>query len=255
MTASFGKQILILAPHPDDEIVAACAAIGRARAEGAKVSVLFLTHGCIARKTLWPWQRENYQARLDLRKIEAEETALMLGVKIIGFQNRPTRHLWSELNHVKIEIEDTIKKHQIDQLWVPTYEGGHADHDGLNGLCQTFKHKMSVLEFSEYNYVNKTSNAQTFLAPNGTETTITLTDKEKQTKKMALALYASEQSNLDYVGTDKECFRPLADYDYSKPPHNGKLWYTRFQWVPFPHPRIDFTKPEDVSEKILGSKN
>ena len=41
----FGQRILILVPHPDDEVVAGCAAIGRAQAAGAKIFALYLTHG------------------------------------------------------------------------------------------------------------------------------------------------------------------------------------------------------------------
>ena len=43
-----------------------------------------------------------------------------------------------------------------------------------------------------------------------------------------------------------EALRPLAPYDYGAPPHPGRLWYARFQWVPFRHPQVDFTRPADV---------
>ena len=79
---------------------------------------------------------------------------------------------------------------------------------------------------------------------------IELTDAERELKQKVLALYVSEKSNLNYVKTDRESYRPLAAYDYTKPPHPEKLWYTRFQWVPFRHPRVDFTKPAEVSQAI-----
>ena len=37
MTSKFGSSILILVPHPDDEVVGFAAAIGRAKAAGAKI--------------------------------------------------------------------------------------------------------------------------------------------------------------------------------------------------------------------------
>ena len=43
------RRILILAPHPDDEIVACGIAALRARAAGARVFVLYLTTGIPAR--------------------------------------------------------------------------------------------------------------------------------------------------------------------------------------------------------------
>lgn len=41
----FGQRVLILVPHPDDEVVGAAAAIARARAQGAAVTGVFLTTG------------------------------------------------------------------------------------------------------------------------------------------------------------------------------------------------------------------
>src|SRR5205823_9796815 len=51
------RRILVLAPHPDDEIVACGIAALRARAAGAQVFVLYLTTGVPVRGVLWPWQR------------------------------------------------------------------------------------------------------------------------------------------------------------------------------------------------------
>jgi len=54
------------------------------------------------------------------------------------------------------------------------------------------------------------------------------------------------------VTTEREALRPLATYDYAAAPHAGKLWYARFQWVPFRHPQVDFTKPETVSRALAS---
>ncbi len=50
----FGRRILILIPHPDDEVVGAALAIRRAVKNGALVFGLDLTHGCPPREALWP---------------------------------------------------------------------------------------------------------------------------------------------------------------------------------------------------------
>ena len=67
----FAARILILAPHPDDEVVGCCAAIGRARAAGARVFVLTLTTGVPERALLWPWQRPGHPLRVERRRAEA----------------------------------------------------------------------------------------------------------------------------------------------------------------------------------------
>jgi LmbE family N-acetylglucosaminyl deacetylase len=68
-------RILVLAPHPDDEIVACGIAASRARAIGARVFVLYLTTGIPATEALWPWQRAGHAARVSRRRAEAHAAA------------------------------------------------------------------------------------------------------------------------------------------------------------------------------------
>jgi LmbE family N-acetylglucosaminyl deacetylase len=286
LTSNFGNRILILAAHPDDEVVACAAASGRAKQKGSEVFVFYLTNGCIARETLWPWQRKNYVPNLMLRFSEAEQTARLLGLAPVGWSSRPARHLWRSLPTVLADVRQAVAAHKIDQLWVPAYEGGNADHDALNAIGHVLntiigKERQSpppltgsgpkvpdarrdwdrggackavspppVLEFAEYNFSGGKTRSQEFPLPNGSEQIIILTPEEQKKKRAALALYVSEKQNLNYVRVEHECYRPLAAYDYSKPPHPGKLWYARFQWIPFRHPRADFTKPKEVSAAI-----
>ena len=250
MHEPFGARILVLVPHPDDEVVAAAASLGRAKQQGAALFALYLTDGCLSRETMWPWRRADHAAAVARRRAEAERAAALLGLAPVGWGDRPARFLWREMSAVHAEIKAAIAAHKPDQIWAPAYEGGNPDHDALNALGQAFVDELNVLEFAEYNYCGGKARAQEFPYPNGTETIVELTTAERQTKRALLRVYASEQNNLGYVGIDRECFRPLAVYDYSRPPHPGTLWYARFQWVPFRHPRVDFTPPEEVSKAI-----
>jgi hypothetical protein len=139
-------------------------------------------------------------------------------------------------------------------LWAPAYEGGHQDHDVTNFIASLFKMRMAVWEFSEYNFFDAQVRRNAFPEPKGTEQTLTLDDFEKSFKHRMLAVYSSERRNLSYVGLEQECFRPIAKYDYTRSPHEGRLFYQRFQWVPFPHPQIDRCTPTDVSRRIAGFK-
>jgi LmbE family N-acetylglucosaminyl deacetylase len=247
----FGRRILVFVPHPDDEIVACAAAIGRAKEQGAEIFAAYLTDGCIARETLWPWRRKHHADDVARRRAEADAAAECLGVAPVGWGARPARRLWRELPRVHAEMRAAIEACAADQIWVPAYEGGNPDHDGLNALGQLFTDRLSVLEFAEYNFLGGRARAQQFPFPDGSERTIFLTPGEQERKRALLGLYASEQRNLNYVGIVEECYRPLAVYDYSQPPHSGTLWYARFQWVPFRHPRVDFTRPGEVSQAIV----
>ena len=249
--ASFGRSILILAPHPDDEVVGFSAAIGRAQAAGAVVRVIFLTHGCVERDAMWPWERGRYESAVATRWAEAEAACALLGLEAVGWSDRPARHLWRSLDNAESDVRAVLANRETDQIWTPAFEGGNPDHDGTNALAHRLADDgHSVLEFAEYNWAGGKVRSHAFPTPNGSEEILTLTEAERARKREALAAYASERGNLGYVGVEREAFRPLASYDYARPPHPGKLWYARFQWVPFRHPMIDFTRPEAVSAAL-----
>lgn len=250
MSALFGQRILLLVPHPDDEVVACAATIRRAQAEGATLFAAYLTTGCVSASIVWPWQRTAHASKVATRRQEAEKVALALGITPVLWSERPARFLWRCLPQVLEEALQLIEQHSIDQVWVPAYEGGNADHDGLNAVGANLSTIVSVLEFAEYNWLNGCCQNNRFPAPTPDTLTFDLTPEERAVKQQLLGLYASERRNLSYVATTRESFRPLASYDYSRPPHPGLLWYRRFQWVPFHHPDVDRTRDVQVSRAI-----
>ena len=86
MTGAAGR-VLILAPHPDDEIVACGIAASRAIAAGARVFVLHLTTGVPPETALWRWQRPSYPERVWRRQEEALGVSRWLGAEIVGFRD------------------------------------------------------------------------------------------------------------------------------------------------------------------------
>ena len=253
MAVVFGRSILILAPHPDDEAVGFGAAIGRARAAGASVRAIFLTHGCIDRRSMWPWERRRYEAVVARRRTEAETACKLLGLEPVAWSDRPARHLWRQLAEAETEARAVVAKFGVDQIWAPAFEGGNPDHDGANLIARRLADEgASVLEFAEYNLAGGRINSHAFPHANGSEEMLTLSAAEREAKRRALAAYVSERGNLGYVRLEREVMRPLARYDYAAPPHPGKLWYNRFQWVPFRHPMVDYTPPEEVRTALAA---
>jgi len=244
-----GQRILVLIPHPDDEAVGCAAAIEKARQQGARVFSAYLTCGVPAPEMLWPWQRKSHIRRVLRRRQEANRAANALGLEIASDQQIPTRTLRLALEGTHRLIQRLIRHLSIDMLWTPAYEGGHQDHDVTNFLASTFRSMLPLWEFSEYNFAGGRARSQEFFSPNGSEKTILLTEEEQRRKRATLGLYRSERANLRHIWIEKEVFRPLAEYDYSQPPHSGKLFYQRFQWMPF-HPQVDSTKPEAVCQAM-----
>lgn len=248
----FGKRILVLSAHPDDEAVGASAAIGRARARGAEVLAAFLTNGIPAIDRFWPWQRAGHSERVTRRWAECEAAARLLGYGIAFRQDIATRTLKSALAGTRARIAETIQRAGIDMLWAPAFEGAHQDHDAANCLAASFAGRLPVWEYAEYSNAGGRTSSQRFFAPNGTETVLELTEAETREKRAAMALYASERGNLAHIEARREAFRPLPQYDYARPPHAGVLFYQRFQWVWPRHPRVDYTKPEEVAAALAA---
>src|SRR5690349_10769367 len=97
-------RILVLIPHPDDEVVGCAAATARVRREGARLFGLYLTTGIAPREALWPWQRPRYAALVARRRAEARFAAARLGIEALHFSERPSRRLKNHLTEAAAEL-------------------------------------------------------------------------------------------------------------------------------------------------------
>ena len=243
------RRILILAPHPDDEIVACGIAARRARVAGARIFVLFLTTGVPAPEALWPWQRSGHATRVARRREEARAAAALIG-EPIGFLDYPSRQLRHHLVAAAIETGRTIAECGAGEVWVTAFEGAHQDHDAANALAAQFADLVPVYEFAAYNLAGGRVRSNEFPGRQKGDRTFDLTAAEATLKQRALACYASERGNLKHIKMAQESWRPLPEYDYGAPPHAGRLFRERFHWVPFRHPRVDFDTSATVYADI-----
>ena len=246
----FADAILILAPHPDDEVVGCAAAIGRARQKGAALSVLFLTDGIPAAPSLWPWDRAGRPARVACRRREAGEAAEALGIDIVGFAGRPSRTLRLDLDNARAEIAAAIRSTAAGMLWVPAFEGAHQDHDAANLLAASFAPDLPVWEFAEYAFLQGRPVSNRFADETGA-TVLELSAAERDAKAACLRLYRSERGNLGHIASMREALRPLQGHGHGCA-HDTRPFWARFQWVPFRHPRVDFTPPERVAADLAA---
>jgi LmbE family N-acetylglucosaminyl deacetylase len=202
---------------------------------------------------MWPWARDRYEAAVGRRRAEAERATAALGVEVVGWTLRPARHLWRELDAGEAEVRRAVAAVGADQIWTTAYEGGNPDHDGANAIASRLAADgVEVLEFAEYNFLGGRTRLHRFPHLTGAEQVLELTPAEQAMKRQGLRTYASERGNLAFVAIKREMFRPLARYDYGAPPHEGKPFFSRFQWVPFRHTMVDFTPYGDVYAAIAA---
>ncbi len=245
-------RILLLIPHPDDEVVGAAAAIARRRADGDQFFGLYLTDGIPAPEQLWRRDRPRREARARQRRDEAREAAAVLGIEPIDFLGWPSRTLKAHLSEAAPRIEKIFQERAIDAIWVSAWEGGHQDHDAANFLASRVANGRPVVEFAEYNRGGGTVRWNRFAMPNGAETALRLTPGEIEMKRRLLAIYRSEKANLALARVEMESRRPLPAHDYARPPHSGPLLRERFHWVGrlFRHPRVDFEPSQAVYDAL-----
>lgn len=243
------KKILILVPHPDDEIVGTSIIIKNMLERGCSISLFFLSNGVIDSNEMWFWKRKRHTEYVEKRINEMKKSINFLNIKNFYLQDIPTRYLKLNIPETYSKIKGLVKSIKIDTIFAPAYEGGHQDHDIANFIASKFKDELNVYEFSEYNYNNHSVKSNSFIKNFGEEKTIVLSKGEVKFKRDAMKIYESEENNLNYIEIKQECYRPLIDYDYLSPPHKGILFYRRFSFFSW-HPKVDSTHPSEVCRII-----
>ncbi len=114
------KQILIIAPHPDDEVLGCGGTIRKYSSEGHDVTVLIVTRG--SRKLYRDEQIDNVRR-------EALNAHKLLGVKNTIFLDFPAPELDTiPLMDITTAISKVITENRIETLFLPHRGDIHHDH-------------------------------------------------------------------------------------------------------------------------------
>jgi len=113
-------RILVIAPHPDDEVLGCGGSIARFAQEGKEVHVVIATKGCE------PLYSKKYVAQ---GRNEAKNAHLLLGVTKTHFLDFPAAEL-DTVKHREINeaMGDLLYKIKPDTIFVPFVGDIHLDH-------------------------------------------------------------------------------------------------------------------------------
>ena len=148
-----------------------------------------------------------------------------------------------QLTEIAHSLAALLRELQPDMVVTHPYEGGHPDHDatafavrsasalfGLAGVPEP-----AVIEMTSYH--SRAGRIQTgeFLpadtrGSNSGVKTLELSAKERALKQAMLACHHTQAATLQYFSTDRERFRIAPRYEFTRPPHEGKLFYENFNW-------------------------
>ena len=119
-------KILIIAAHPDDEVLGMGGTIKKLSKAGNKIKVIFLSTGILARRPL------NGQKKVKELRINAKSAAKVLGVNQVDFMDFPDNEmdLISNLQLTKT-IENEIMNYKPSTVYMPTKYDVNVDHQAV----------------------------------------------------------------------------------------------------------------------------
>jgi LmbE family N-acetylglucosaminyl deacetylase len=228
---------LIIAAHPDDEVIGAGALLSRLHC----ADVLHITDG--APRTGNLTQKAGFAGWSEYaaeRHREAAAALALLGrdtlrVKCLGIPDQETTTNIASLAGRLAEL-------LTDFSFVVThaYEGGHPDHDAtalsVHAACCLITgcglDPPSLLEMTGYHdWGGQTAHGVFIPHPDaGSVAALMLTRAECDLKRRMFACHATQYPVLKRFSLDVESFRSAPRYDFLAPPHRGVLHYERFSW-------------------------
>jgi LmbE family N-acetylglucosaminyl deacetylase len=221
------ERLLVLVAHQDDEM--SCAGLLQRSSDRI---IAYATDGAPPDRYFWAshGSREGYAG---VRRSEALDATAKIGVSKLEFLDFADQLLYCALDAAFRAVSDIVQQYKPDAVLVPAYEGGHPDHDSCSFLGSLLGRRLELRVWEMPLYHRSATGelmCQEFRMLNGTECVLLLSSKEQQTRNSMIASYASQMDLDDFVSSKAEVFRPQADYDYSRPAHEGLLNYEVWKW-------------------------
>ena len=226
----------VLAAHPDDETIGASSLLARF----PESAVIYLTDGAPRDSKLWsPEFRGTREEYALMRSAEAERALEVAGVspRQIHWLGAVDQEAIFSAADLARSLAETLTRLDTDILITHPYEGGHPDHDSAALIARLAAAQLdaerapSLAEMTSYHAQNcHCVNGEFLNSCTEEEICIDLSPADREQKRTMFSAYASQKLVLSSFGTDRERFRRAPDYDYSRPPHEGRLWYECMGW-------------------------
>lgn len=191
------KQVLVLAPHPDDETFGCGGTIRMLTEGGIQVDVAFLTRGEHGIEGGDVADARTMRQTAELRTREAQAACEVLGVREVIFLNGSDTCL-AEQPQLAESIVELLQKGRYQRVFCPWPQDGHDDHKATFALL---RHAIELSAFSPSFWlyeVWKPLPANTFVP----------IDRTIPSKRQAISKYQSQLAQLNYG----EAFVGLAAY-------------------------------------------
>lgn len=126
-------NVLVLAPHPDDETIGCGGALCLHAAKGDRIAVVFLTSGELGLKHL---AREE---AWKIRENEARAAGKILGVHEFTFLRCRDWELTNEISHAVQRLAPVVERERPEIIYLPHPLEWHPDHKAAVRIAERLK--------------------------------------------------------------------------------------------------------------------
>jgi len=227
-------RALLVAPHPDDEVLGA--GIWLRRHRNRELHVVHLTDG--SPLDMQDARAHNMASREEYAEVRRKEVHAALALIPIPARNCVQlpfvdKETYKSLVDVVEAVDEVICRVRPDLVLAPAYEGGHPDHDAAAFAVWMVSRRRSFasLEFPLYHAGQDGEMVVSKFAGGGeAEQVLELSPEECQAKRAMLECFPSQAEFLSRFPIGSERFRPVPARDFTKPPHPAPLLYERWGW-------------------------
>jgi LmbE family N-acetylglucosaminyl deacetylase len=123
------KSVLVVAAHPDDEVLGCGGTIASLTNEGSNVNVAFLADGVMSRGET----KQDQNGELNSRRAAAKKACDILGVESVCFRDFPDNQMDTiALLDIVKEVESLIEQYQPDTILTHHFGDLNVDHRATN---------------------------------------------------------------------------------------------------------------------------
>lgn len=231
-------SVLIVAAHPDDEVIGASTLLMRV----PELWLLHVTDG--APRDLRDAHAAGCAGWQDYARARRAELAVSLAAAGITVNRAETLGIPDQGASFRLvglaeALAERCGELRPEVVVTHPYEGGHPDHDAcafaVRAACALLARKRSatpaIVEMTSYHAGPGGLATSRFLERPGLEvTTLALDPAARETKQRLIACFTTQQRMLAAFPVEVERFRAAPAYHFTRPPHEGRLFYENFDW-------------------------
>ncbi|HEU5460580.1 MAG TPA: PIG-L family deacetylase [Pyrinomonadaceae bacterium] len=232
-------RVLFVVAHPDDEVIGAG---GSLLSRFEHCQVVHVTDGAPA--NMLYAQHAGFNSTFEYADARREEAAMALALAGIA-ENQiielgvTDQQLSYQMVSVARRLAKLLNQIEPDIVITQPYEGGHPDHDATAfavHLARRLLHDEKtiapeIFELTSYHRRHERVVYSEFLPRDGNvPVTFALAQHEKSLKQKMFECFHTQREVLCWFPIEVERFRKAPPYNFTRPPHAGKLHYDYFDW-------------------------